>query len=630
MPKKAKYPKPTKRFAGGAWVVLWRFSPTPGEYRQYTVSTGLTEKKDDELAADIVLRTFAVALAQDRPNFPVEYAGTSGVRRYMADRLGLDASGKWLVDYEPVIRQEVVKTWASPSLSMLRRLEAFTGGRLEYTTPDQAQGFLTKLLADGLKPARRNRALIMCNRFFKWAIRTKRTQENPFAGIKLLKEARSEEIVYCTKAERDRLIGYARATGEADWLAVPVAFYAGMRREELYRMKWEDIEGNRGEDGRDALYCSVSRNLPDIARQLIQAGVSTDVTLYCKDADSLPVYATSREMADALYEQNRRNVYFGTGFNLGGIALVDAITQAIDALPEEVHPLVIVAQFDFIHSLLKQIHIKVTSNPDDFPSAAVKREGPIIETGIGVEEVEKAFAELLQAREKVAAAALRDGTVSVREERPLTEILKELDSAMCSLEQRTALIFAKGLTRRKINSLWKSAASPLPENLATLYAWRNGTGPDAGEFFHRYRFLSMESALESYREMRPLYSSAFFPFMQDVFGCRVQYDMRPDQHGGLVYESDVDAFDQPIVYPGLNAYFAALAACFREGVFRVIRDADAGSDVLVGYGDHMDAVFRSYALRLPGDEAMEKHEADDETEAGEVGESMHDYRIPLH
>lgn len=242
MPKKPKYPVPSKRFVGGAWVILWRFSPAPGEYRQYTVSTGLNRKKEDELDADIILRQFASALTKNPPDFPVTYSATSGVKRYLADRLGLNATGEWLWDYESVLKQEVVASWALPSLSMLRRLDEFVKEGVERTTPDQAQGFLVKLLQDGLKPARRNRALIMCNRFFKWALRTRRTLENPFAGIKLMKEERSLEIVYCTKGERDRIIALAEATGEKDWLAVPVAFYAGMRREEVYRMQWEDID----------------------------------------------------------------------------------------------------------------------------------------------------------------------------------------------------------------------------------------------------------------------------------------------------------------------------------------------------------------------------------------------------
>ncbi len=90
MPKKSEFPKPTKRFVSGAWVILWRYSPAPGKYKQYTVSTGLTDKKADELAADLTLRRFAVALAQTPPEFPVEYAGTSGVRRYLEERFGVD------------------------------------------------------------------------------------------------------------------------------------------------------------------------------------------------------------------------------------------------------------------------------------------------------------------------------------------------------------------------------------------------------------------------------------------------------------------------------------------------------------------------------------------------------------
>lgn len=240
MPKKPKYPKPTKRFLYGAWVILWRYSPFPGEYRQYTVSTGLGSEKKDEPAADIILHRFAVALAEEWPEFPPEYADTSGVRRYMADRFATPTLGDWLKDYEPVITQEVKPSWSKPSLAILKRLAEFAGG-LDKVTPDLAQRFLVELRKNQGSIAWRNRVLSMCSRFFKWAVATKRMRESPFAGIKILKEPREGEIVFCTRDERDRIIAMAKATGWPDWIAVPVAFYTGMRKEEVALMRWEHV-----------------------------------------------------------------------------------------------------------------------------------------------------------------------------------------------------------------------------------------------------------------------------------------------------------------------------------------------------------------------------------------------------
>lgn len=242
MPKKTQYPKPTKRFFYGAWVILWRFSPEPGKYFQYTVSTGFNREREDKQAADIVLRRFAAALAQERPEFPPEYAGTAGVQRYLADRHGMAASGNWISDYEPVIAGEVSPSWAKSSIATLKRLDVFVEGGIKHTTPDQAQKFLLQAQADDGTPAWRNRVLSMCTRFFKWAITTKRTFENPFAGFKALTENEAEEIVYCTKAERARVLAVAEGLDRPDWIAIPIALYAGCRRGEVFRLKWEDID----------------------------------------------------------------------------------------------------------------------------------------------------------------------------------------------------------------------------------------------------------------------------------------------------------------------------------------------------------------------------------------------------
>jgi integrase len=122
------------------------------------------------------------------------------------------------------------------------------------------------MLADGLSPARRNRALIMASRFFKWAMRTRRAFENPFAGIKLLKEERGSDIVFCSKAERDIIIAMAEDTGDVDALAVMIAFYAGLRRGEIYRLAWEDIDFERRFLKIRKSKTKVGRNVPIGAR----------------------------------------------------------------------------------------------------------------------------------------------------------------------------------------------------------------------------------------------------------------------------------------------------------------------------------------------------------------------------
>ncbi|MCC8179416.1 MAG: tyrosine-type recombinase/integrase [Planctomycetes bacterium] len=62
----------------------------------------------------------------------------------------------------------------------------------------------------------------------------------------MLKEPKKGEIVYCTRQERERIIAMAKATEWPDWMAVPIAFYSGMRKEEIARMEWKDIQFAEG------------------------------------------------------------------------------------------------------------------------------------------------------------------------------------------------------------------------------------------------------------------------------------------------------------------------------------------------------------------------------------------------
>ena len=227
MPKKTQYPKPVKRWHNGAWQILWRYAG-----RQYSVSTKLFDERRDAVFADLILRQFALALAKDEPDFPPDYSGFPAVARYTAARYGTQSdgpSGEWIEEYSPVLDAECTPVWAAHSKRYLRALEMLAGG-ITDVTPGMAQGYLTGIISAGKSPATRNRALAACKRFYGWAIRTGRIRVSPFTGISALPEAKHGEIVYCTKEERRTIIELARAAGWQDWLAVPIAFYAGMRR----------------------------------------------------------------------------------------------------------------------------------------------------------------------------------------------------------------------------------------------------------------------------------------------------------------------------------------------------------------------------------------------------------------
>ncbi len=239
--RKSELPEVSKRMIRGAWSVYWWWGG-----KMFSVAVGVSgeEMKD---TAEAVRRAISSAVAAGAP-FPPPFEESPAAVRYKEARYGSEPSPEakrmsdpatWLKDYEGEIMAECASNWASESLSRLRKLEA-AAGAFSAITPEYASKYLSDIAAKQ-KAATRNRALITFSRFFKWAVRTERATANPFAGISQLPEPRSSNIVHCTPEEREEIIALARETGWPDWLAVPVAFYTGMRREEVARFSWPDV-----------------------------------------------------------------------------------------------------------------------------------------------------------------------------------------------------------------------------------------------------------------------------------------------------------------------------------------------------------------------------------------------------
>lgn len=242
MPRLNPYPIPKKRFHGGRWRIYWKWNK-----RQYSLPTEYMEAKKTSLVNND-LRLISAALAMDAPEFPEAYQEAPTVLTYLADRRGDTQAPSdpavWLADYEKEIMSDCDFAWARDSLTRLRNLEAAVGG-LDNVTPRKGSAYLAEIGAKR-STGTRNRALTAFNRFYKWAIRTGRTKTNPFTGITALREERRSDIVYCTNAERDEIIELAKATRWPEWLAVAIAFYAGMRREEVSNLAWADVRINEG------------------------------------------------------------------------------------------------------------------------------------------------------------------------------------------------------------------------------------------------------------------------------------------------------------------------------------------------------------------------------------------------
>lgn len=208
-------------------------------------------ESDPELDIETDLRQVAYLLAQQNPQFPAEWAHLPSVRKYLKARYGnqdgdsdsgpeILSRKEILAAYEKDLARHCAEAWARNSMNRIRAFDKMVPGGATRATPALVNKFLSRVL-DRTSPATRNRTYTALSRFFKWCLIEGHVTATPCVGIKLLREADLEEIAYCTRDERARVLAAAQALGRPDWVAVPIAMYAGCRREEIFRLRWEDI-----------------------------------------------------------------------------------------------------------------------------------------------------------------------------------------------------------------------------------------------------------------------------------------------------------------------------------------------------------------------------------------------------
>ncbi len=240
------FPRPKKEYHHGAWRIYWRWNGN-----KYSVQTGITDR-DDEKNIEAMVRILSGQMASDtRPNIPQPWCNQAGMNTYLDARYGKPEAvaaplhpEQWLEKYAVEIASECDVRWAKLSVGRLERFAAYIEG-LDKANPDNVSTYLSAIAKEH-SIATRNRYLITLSRFYKWARRTGKMTVIPTDGIKTVKEAKKSAIVYCTQAERAEIIAMAETTGWQEWIAVPIAFYAGLRREEISRLEWPDVRFNAG------------------------------------------------------------------------------------------------------------------------------------------------------------------------------------------------------------------------------------------------------------------------------------------------------------------------------------------------------------------------------------------------
>ena len=134
------------------------------------------------------------------------------------------------------------KSWEQTDLHTVKCLKAFFSGKYLYDiTPQMVEQFKAKRVTE-VKPATTNRALALLKSIFNKAIAwNKFNGRNPVKGIKFYKE--QPRIRFLEREEITKLIDNCTEPLKS---IIIIALNTGMRRGEIFNLKWHDIDFSRG------------------------------------------------------------------------------------------------------------------------------------------------------------------------------------------------------------------------------------------------------------------------------------------------------------------------------------------------------------------------------------------------
>jgi|GEM_PF-3869165 len=218
----------------------------------------------------------------------------------------------------------------------------------------------------------------------------------------------------------------------------------------------------------------------------------------------------------------------------------------------------------FVYSILSGIDQMMHSRPEPLDRYLEQANEE------GEDENELMFDELWEARQELTREALAANRPGRRDDRPLGQILMDLDQEMDKLDSRLAGLFNPGLSQAELAAWGSRLKYPLTDDLMELYSWHNGLA--AFEYSPLLRgnyFMPLKEALIESRQMaaRGIVPGHILMFTHHGWGW-LDIDLGPDPGcRGLVCQVVTDAQDRPTVYSGLKAFFGALLAVFRQDCF---------------------------------------------------------------
>lgn len=131
------------------------------------------------------------------------------------------------------------------SLKHLQR--AFDGKRLSEISPFSIEKYKTTRKTEGAKPMTINHEMACLRHMFTMAVKWGKAEGNPFKEVKFLKEPQGKDRILAPEEEA-RLLSYVRSKAKSKHLEaiIVTALNTGMRKGEILRLKWENVDFKNG------------------------------------------------------------------------------------------------------------------------------------------------------------------------------------------------------------------------------------------------------------------------------------------------------------------------------------------------------------------------------------------------
>ncbi len=149
------------------------------------------------------------------------------------------------------------KSWKRDVVSLNKLLPFFENRQLKHITPFLVEQYKQQRREE-VSPATVNRELALVKHMFTLAIKWKRASNNPVKEVKFFRE-RNQRLRFLSEEEIHRLIESCEPNLKA---IVITAITTGMRRSEIFGLKWQDVDLERKQIILDETKSGVSRKMP--------------------------------------------------------------------------------------------------------------------------------------------------------------------------------------------------------------------------------------------------------------------------------------------------------------------------------------------------------------------------------